>query len=177
MKSKQFDAEILGMAMHVITTRSSGANNKDKRTYEQILVQPDPTPGTWGDLQLLNEQYKILDMEWEMAYGEGKLRQLSFNTNWLKDMLATHSELHCEYCGKPGLRIYAWNEKFKKENGATVDHFLPKDKYPHLALAKDNLLVACETCNNGKENHVWSKDTVKFPYPEHVSFYRTSGKE
>lgn len=34
----------------------------------------------------------------------------------------------------------------------TVDHILPRSKYPHLALSKDNLRVLCRSCNSTKGN-------------------------
>ena len=58
----------------------------------------------------------------------------------------------CPYCGRQF--IYA-----VEENGTTVkpqiDHFLPKRKYPFLALSFFNLIPVCNTCNmNGcKGNH------------------------
>ena len=50
----------------------------------------------------------------------------------------------CPYCGRQF--IYA-----VEENGTTVkpqiDHFLPKRKYPFLALSYFNLIPVCSTCN------------------------------
>lgn len=50
----------------------------------------------------------------------------------------------CPYCGRQF--IYA-----VEENGTTVkpqiDHFLPKRKYPFLALSFFNLIPVCNTCN------------------------------
>ena len=50
----------------------------------------------------------------------------------------------CPYCGRQF--VYS-----VEENGATVkpqiDHFLPKRKYPFLALSFFNLIPVCNTCN------------------------------
>lgn len=50
----------------------------------------------------------------------------------------------CPYCGRA--YIYA-----VEENGSVVkpqiDHFLPKSKYPYLALSYFNLIPVCQTCN------------------------------
>lgn len=50
----------------------------------------------------------------------------------------------CPYCGRA--YIYA-----VEENGSVVkpqiDHFLPKSKYPYLALSYFNLILVCQTCN------------------------------
>jgi hypothetical protein len=36
----------------------------------------------------------------------------------------------------------------------TLDHFLPKESFPSLAVAPDNLVPACSDCNKTKLNHV-----------------------
>jgi hypothetical protein len=36
----------------------------------------------------------------------------------------------------------------------TLDHFLPKESFPSLAVAPDNLIPACSDCNKTKHNHV-----------------------
>jgi hypothetical protein len=170
--NKTSDLSLLGCEMHVFVIRKSGAKDSKKRTYEQILVQSNPTPGTWGNLQMLTDEYKLLDMEWEMNYGAGKLRQVRFNIDWLIDMRAKHRELHCEYCGKAGLKIYKPSASPAKNIMATVDHFLSRSLNPGLAFAKHNLLVCCNACNQRKDNKLWPKSSVKFPYPEHLSLYR-----
>jgi hypothetical protein len=34
----------------------------------------------------------------------------------------------------------------------TVGHVLPRSRYPHLALSRDNLQVLCRSCNSGKRD-------------------------
>ena len=73
--------------------------------------------------------------------GKGKTKKLLFDktehVNGLKLRI-------CPYCGRSF--IYA-----VEENGKTVkpqiDHFLPKSKYPFLALSYFNLIPVCQTCN------------------------------
>lgn len=42
--------------------------------------------------------------------------------------------------------------KIKKESNLTVDHILPRSKYPHLALDDSNLQILCRSCNSAKGN-------------------------
>lgn len=42
--------------------------------------------------------------------------------------------------------------KIRKEFDLTVDHILPRSKYPHLALNDDNLQILCRKCNSAKGN-------------------------
>lgn len=160
---------------------------KNKVAVEQYVVQENPTPGTWGSHQLLLEELKGQDEDWIMEYAirpsdpqyshipaglrySKKFIQLIFNTNFLEKMLKTHGELHCEYCGKPHLKIYHWNEK-QRHDIATTDHFLPKIDWPDLQFNEDNLRVCCSKCNTKKGRGVWSHSAVRFPYPEHLRFH------
>ena len=40
----------------------------------------------------------------------------------------------------------------KRDVDVTVDHVLPRSKYPDLALKRDNLRVLCRSCNSSKGN-------------------------
>ena len=158
--------------MIVITIHRTGAKNENRRTYVQSVVSEDPTPGTWGSHQLLLAQYRELDEEWLANMPANKLKQVFFNIKFLRAILYRHGELHCEYCGKPNLILFGLKKKPNKKTMATVDHFLPKSKYPHLAFSRNNLLVCCNTCNHKKDDNEWPSSKVKFPYPEHVHLYR-----
>lgn len=52
----------------------------------------------------------------------------------------------CPYCGATSIAVYY------KEDGTAIkppiDHFLPKGKYPFLAMNFYNLIPVCTTCNN-----------------------------
>jgi hypothetical protein len=41
---------------------------------------------------------------------------------WLRQQQAAIGRLYCEYCGDGPLRIYRWDEAFKGDDMATVDH-------------------------------------------------------
>jgi hypothetical protein len=146
--------------------------HRNKIAIVVYYIQEDPTPGTWGSHQLLLEEYKRLDEDWQfwvngmrMPSPNIKFRQLAFNTEFLEKMQRKHGELHCEYCGKPHLKIYHWTEKQGKDV-ATADHFLPKSEYPDLAFKESNLKVACKKCNEKKGKKTVPPEALKFPYPE-----------
>lgn len=45
-------------------------------------------------------------------------------------------------------------QKFiKDDNDVTIDHILPRSKYPDFALKRDNLQVLCRQCNSAKRDH------------------------
>jgi len=55
----------------------------------------------------------------------------------------------CSECGK----------RIRKSNDVTVDHILPRSKYPSLALEKNNLCVLCRSCNSRKSDRDPDKDS------------------
>lgn len=126
-------------------------------TRTQVTICENPTPGSWGDYQLLLHEYRNLDE----TYKYTDFEQMKFNYNFLKDKELDYGPLWCVYCGKEELVIYHWRDKHYFYNMATADHFLPKSKYPELARKKSNLRVCCHSCNNKKGNEIWEE---KFPY-------------
>ena len=50
----------------------------------------------------------------------------------------------CKNCGK----------KIDNKYDITVDHILPRSKYPHKALEMKNLQVLCRSCNSSKGNRI-----------------------
>lgn len=49
----------------------------------------------------------------------------------------------------------------------TLDHFLPKARYPSLAVVPDNLVPACKSCNSGKGSSIVSeRNELSHPYFE-----------
>jgi 5-methylcytosine-specific restriction endonuclease McrA len=95
-----------------------------------------------------------------------KFKQMLYNTKFLQIMIEQHGELHCEFCGKKGLKLYHWKyDKIKNyDDMATVDHFLPISEYPELAKEHSNLKVCCHECNQEKKDDIWDISTLKFPY-------------
>lgn len=48
---------------------------------------------------------------------------------------------------------------------ATLDHYLPKMKYPSLAVSPSNLIPACRDCNTGKKDKTFSMSTEETIHP------------
>ena len=131
----------------------------------ETIVLGETTPGTPGDYQLLKQSYNT-DINKKPNKKNSNFKQLIFNTKFIQHMEKKHGELHCEYCGKPNLRLYHWkHDKVKnREDMATVDHFLPKSLYPELAQEYNNLKICCYSCNQKKKDDIWSEDEIKYGY-------------
>ena len=98
---------------------------------------------------------------WAHKYPE-RWDRLKLHYNFLKKVEDEHGTLWCEYCGLEGLVVYPWNKPPNRSDMATVDHFLPKSKYPDLANEETNFIVACSKCNESKKDDLWTEETVKF---------------
>lgn len=136
--------------------------SRNKIAKVRIYVEEDPSMGTYGNLLLLKEEYKLLDETW-VHDNPAAFSRMKFNENLLTEILNEHGELHCEYCGRPDLEICYWPSKIKN-NCATIDHFIPVVHDKQLLFDRDNLLVACLKCNNKKGEKIWPKEKIKFPY-------------
>lgn len=93
---------------------------------------------------------------------EERWNRLVLHFDFLTKTEKEHTGLWCEYCGKKELVLYPWDKKPNRSNMATVDHFLPKSKYPDLTNDENNFIVACSVCNESKKDDIWSEDTIKF---------------
>lgn len=73
--------------------------------------------------------------------------------------LCSHSKSRtCPYCNQ----AYAFTVQFfKKGYRPTLDHYFPKDKYPHLSLSLYNLVPACANCNSSLKGEI---NFVKEPH-------------
>ena len=94
-------------------------------------------------------------------YHQERWDRIVLHYNFVKKIEDEHGMLWCEYCGKDKLKLYPWNEKPNRDNMATVDHFLPKSKYPDLANEETNFIIACSTCNEKKKDDIWADDTIQ----------------
>lgn len=71
----------------------------------------------------------------------------------------------CPYCGR------AFTGAVRRKSGKLIrtdqlDHFLPKSKYPQLALSLWNLIPSCGACNNRKSDDC--EDEILYPYAEEM---------
>jgi uncharacterized protein (TIGR02646 family) len=65
-----------------------------------------------------------------------KLRNEEGILETLQDMLSRHTSMHCHYCDS----IMGYSSR------DTIDHFLPKKHFPHLAYEWSNLYLCCDGC-------------------------------
>ncbi|MCX0379255.1 hypothetical protein LI055_06405 [Clostridium perfringens] len=82
----------------------------------------------------------------------------------------------CPYCNKNFIDIYM-NKSGKMKFNGDIDHYLPKWKYPYLALCIYNLVPSCKSCNNEKGDNKQSKlhfhpyrNNIKLGYNFKTSF-------
>lgn len=52
----------------------------------------------------------------------------------------------CPYCGRNKINVASYEGK--RDSKPPIDHFLPKSKYPFLAVSFCNLIPCCTTCND-----------------------------
>lgn len=57
-------------------------------------------------------------------------------------------------------------------HASTLDHYLPKNKYPQLSVVPINLVPSCKDCNTGKSNIIASiaEEQSLHPYYDHQNF-------
>ena len=80
------------------------------------------------------------------SYSGEKWKTNSIN----KKYLSKDFNNRCAYCDDLD-NIYAGQESY------AVEHFAPKEKFPHLKFVYDNLLYACPFCNRAKSDD-WPSD-------------------
>lgn len=68
----------------------------------------------------------------------------------------------CPYCNRQYITLY---ESYNGKTRADLDHFLPKSKYPYLALSFYNLVPSCKICNSSL------KLDKEFSYYTHLNPY------
>ena len=58
---------------------------------------------------------------------------------------------------------------------STLDHYLPKARYPMLSIYPKNLIPACRDCNSGKADSIFetASDQTLYPYNDDSKFYNT----
>ena len=56
----------------------------------------------------------------------------------------------CPYCGRNYIYYACHPTRSNKDTMVKpcIDHFLPKDQYPYLAMCYYNLIPSCTSCNN-----------------------------
>jgi hypothetical protein len=67
--------------------------------------------------------------------------------NIVRKVVLAEASGECQVCGK----------FIPRKVDLTVDHILPRSKYPHLALERSNMQVLCRSCNSRKGDRLTSK--------------------
>ncbi len=99
------------------------------------------------------------------TYDKGKFINLyenprgTFKTD-VRDVLESHHLNFCPFCGEAG-------------RPGTLDHYLPKDKYPEFSLLSTNLVPMCDICQRAdhKGSKVFDDDFKKLflhPYFDNI---------
>jgi rubredoxin len=96
------------------------------------------------------EDYKKFE-QWRYINGDSECGSTPESQNWVRQ----NSDWHCPIC----------EERFSKFNGRTIDHKLPRSRYPWLSMDFRNFWVICKACNVEKGEMHW------FEY-EHYMFIK-----
>ena len=76
----------------------------------------------------------------------------------------------CPYCNMNYILNY--NKKGKQKNGADIDHFYIKSKYPEYSLCLYNFIPSCTVCNERiKHENNMTRETHVYPYDEGFNDY------
>lgn len=71
----------------------------------------------------------------------------------------------CPFCNNN--YVYFYKKDGKKYNTlATLEHYYPKAKYPHLSLSFYNLIPSCATCNSKFKGNKTHEGNILHPYYE-----------
>ena len=70
---------------------------------------------------------------------------------WIKKLRTKHPHVSCAMCGST--------------NVTSLDHILPKEDYPELAVFSYNLVPSCQPCNNRRAKKGAFSDTPGFVHP------------
>lgn len=71
----------------------------------------------------------------------------------------------CPFCNNN--YVYFYKQKSKQYNTiATLEHYYPKSKYPHLSLSFYNLIPSCNTCNSKFKGNATHEGNILHPYYE-----------
>jgi hypothetical protein len=100
--------------------------------------------------------------EWRYINGNPKLGTTQESKNWV----AQHSDQVCPICG----------ESYFCRGGKTIDHKLPRARYPWLSMDFQNFWVICHACNQEKGERDWFEYELYIyrNYPDSFAFIRAA---
>lgn len=93
---------------------------------------------------------RILELAEERKRGLEEQARFYSSPEWavLRKQVIEEEGLACAIC----------NKKITDEKDITVDHKLPRSKYPDLQFSRSNLQVLCRKCNASKGTKEWGED-------------------
>lgn len=146
---------------------------RDKDLVNRLLSCKDSIVKISSDFDKLateHETYKmdesiankgvVTDKELKKVYTEKMAAPNSIGKKYYSQILAMpHNEL-CPLCGARMV--------------STLDHYLPKAKYPSLSVTPTNLIAACRDCNFDKSDIEFtsSDDETLHPYYDNIENHR-----
>ncbi len=154
--------------LHNVEVWNAGKEWKSGINKETFLTGDFYSPGkNKKGLTYVDDFHDILyHIFVEMLY-EKELNKLQFIKNLNLKV--------CPYCGRNKINVASYAGK--RDSKPPIDHFLPKSKYPFLAVSFSNLIPCCTTCNDisnkGTFDPLENGLTLENPYAfvdEHVRF-------
>ncbi|WP_146093365.1 hypothetical protein [Xanthomonas pisi] len=144
------DKDSLVILNEVIAERAAGSNaayfNGLAEEWRARLVayidgkgSPEHVP-TWPQIQPNKGRFLNL-------YGTAKKDSSQYPV--LKRMRDDHGLNYCPACGEPG-------------SPNTLDHYLPKGKYPHFCVTPLNLFPMCDACQDWKDEKTGNAASPRF---------------
>lgn len=94
---------------------------------------------------------------WRYVNGVFENGSTQESKNWVRD----NSDELCPIC----------NCSYSRDNHKTIDHKLPKSKYPWLSMEFKNMWVICNECNKEKGEMDWY-DYERYIFNNHRKFHK-----
>lgn len=111
---------------------------------KEILFIKSPFTAKMNAKRLYQRDYKNIDLS--NAYQ--KFREYK-KTKWNGvDLIKELGVTICPYCGMNYFSTVSKSENGRTVSVATLDHYIPKESYPMLALNIYNLIPCCKNCNS-----------------------------
>ncbi|MFJ9530863.1 HNH endonuclease [Streptomyces cyaneofuscatus] len=153
---------------------TEAATKGELHTLAALQHQPEGKPSKKSD----KDQPKTINDHLKATYTSRMVHEKSKGRVFYNILLAAAPDGRCTLCGQ-GL-------------ADTLDHQLPKDGYPLFAVAPDNLVPACRSCNTNKRDdvavvaeeqtlhpyfdtdvnkYIWLVARVSAPFPPAVTFH------
>lgn len=111
---------------------------------KEILFIKSPFTAKMNAKRLYQRDYKNIDLS--NAYQ--KFREYK-KTKWNGvDLIKELGVTICPYCGMNYFSTVSKSESGRTVSVATLDHYIPKESYPMLALNIYNLIPCCKNCNS-----------------------------